>query len=92
MLQQLMSFVKDERFQTALVAAVLGALSAFALSFWGIHLDFPSTVKDVQQQDVSTVVEEQPVSEAEQLPSIEEVPSQPDSQFDVLDGQSEVQE
>lgn len=57
MFQTILSFVKDSRFQSALVGALLGGLSTFILAYWGINVDFGS-VTPSQEVSETVVIEE----------------------------------
>jgi hypothetical protein len=61
----LLELVKSPRFQSALVGALLGAVSTFVLSYWGIHLDFSSVVPvaDVAELSETELVEDTSLDE-----------------------------
>jgi hypothetical protein len=69
-MDSLLNVLKSPRFQSALIGAILGAVSTFALSYWGIHLDFSSVTADLQASEAA--VEATPLDE-EEIETIEVV-------------------
>jgi predicted phage tail protein len=71
MIQNILGFLKDSRFQAALVSAVLSALSTFVLVTWGISIDFGAIVpaQPVTGSDETSEVQEtdevQPATDTE---------------------------
>lgn len=57
MFQAILNFVKDSRFQSALVGAFLGGLSTFIFAYWGISVDFGAVVPS--QEPVETITTEE---------------------------------
>jgi predicted phage tail protein len=71
MIQNILEFLKGSHFQTALVSAVLAAISTFVLVTWGISIDFGAivpvqlvTVSD-ETPEVQEANEAQPATETE---------------------------
>jgi hypothetical protein len=71
-MQGLLEVLKNERFQTAIIGALLGAISTFALSYWGIHLDFGEVIP--QKEEVVQVEQSVETSPEVSTESSEPVP------------------